>query len=76
VSAFYVSNVEQYLIQDGKEGAFYDNVALLPVTDASVFIRPYATRRGLPGLCGITSAVKMFKSGRIVSYNNDALSCN
>ena len=45
VSAFYVSNVEQYLFQDGKERAFYDNVATLPMTDTSVFIRPYSLRR-------------------------------
>ena len=30
VSAFYLSNVEQYLFQDGKARAFYDNVATLP----------------------------------------------
>src|SRR5439155_22525066 len=29
--AFYVSNVEQYLFGDGKQNAFYDNVATLPV---------------------------------------------
>ena len=33
VSAFYVSNVEQYLFQDGKQRAFYDNVATLPLND-------------------------------------------
>ena len=31
VRAFYVSNVEQYLFQDGKQMAFYDNVATLPL---------------------------------------------
>ena len=31
VSAFYVSNVEQYLFQDSKAAAFYENVATLPV---------------------------------------------
>ena len=30
VSAFYVSNVEQYLFQDSKATAFYENVASLP----------------------------------------------
>src|SRR5206468_12610147 len=44
VSAFYVSNVEQYLFQDGKASAFYDNVATLPLSDSSVFIRPYSLR--------------------------------
>src|SRR5204863_10157060 len=44
VSAFYVSNVEQYLFGDRKERAFDDNVATLPVDSTSVFIRPYALR--------------------------------
>ena len=46
VSAFYVSNVEQYLFMDGKDRAFYDSVAMLPLTETSVFIRPYSLRRG------------------------------
>ena len=49
VSAFYLSNVEQYLFQDRKQRAFYDNVATLPVNGGSVFIRPVLTpprRRG------------------------------
>ena len=50
VSAFYVSNVEQYLFQDGKARAFFDNAASLPVNDASVFIRPsLAAPRALGG---------------------------
>jgi hypothetical protein len=44
VSAFYVSNVEQYLFMDGKQAAFYANAASLPVTATSVFIRPYSLR--------------------------------
>jgi hypothetical protein len=40
VTAFYLSNVEQYLRQDGKWGAFCRNSAALPLDDASVFIRP------------------------------------
>jgi len=38
VSAFYLSNVEQYLSQDGKTGAFFGNVAALPVDESSRFI--------------------------------------
>jgi hypothetical protein len=44
VSAFYVSNVEQFLHQDGTWTNFCDNAATLPVDDASTFIR--TTRRG------------------------------
>jgi hypothetical protein len=38
VTAFYLSNVEQYLNQDGKEAAFLCNVAALPLDDTSTFI--------------------------------------
>jgi hypothetical protein len=39
VSAFYLSNVEQYLVQDGKWDAFCRNVASLPLDPFSTFIR-------------------------------------
>jgi hypothetical protein len=40
VSAFYVSNVEQYLFRPvNKTVAFYDNVAALPLDHASVLVR-------------------------------------
>ncbi len=77
VSGFYLSNVEQYLFQDIKQRAFYENVATLPLSDTSVFIRPYALRsRGGfgEGLCGIQRFLKAFTEGRIGS-NNDALAC-
>lgn len=75
VTAFYVSNVEQYLFQDGKAQAFYDNVAALPITEASVFIRPYALRRyGSVPLCAIGPFLKNVQAGRI-SSNNDATAC-
>jgi len=77
VSGFYVSNVEQYLWQDGKNTAFYDNVATLPITDTSVFIRPYSLRRGggtTQSLCTISGFLGAVGAGRIYS-NNDALSC-
>ena len=38
VSAFYLSNVEQYLNQDGKEDTFLCNVSALPLDDTSTFI--------------------------------------
>ena len=40
VTAFYVSNVEQYLRSDGIWPQFCANVATLPLDAASVFIRP------------------------------------
>ena len=39
VSAFYLSNVEQYLRQDGIWNDFCANVATLPLDDSSTFIR-------------------------------------
>jgi hypothetical protein len=41
VSAFYVSNVEQYLFEPGLWARWARNVAALPVNDKSVFIRAY-----------------------------------
>jgi len=78
--AFYVSNVEQYLFQDGKEYAFYDNVATLPIDSASVFIRPYSMRRGVGGsaptqsLCPIGAFLVVAKEHRVAGYNG-SLSC-
>ena len=39
VSAFYVSNVEQFLVQDNTWNNFCRSVASLPHDDSSVFIR-------------------------------------
>ncbi|HEV3215162.1 MAG TPA: hypothetical protein VGZ27_05540 [Vicinamibacterales bacterium] len=47
VSAFYLSNVEQYLDQDGKALAFCRNVATLPLDATSTFIR--SSSRGYIG---------------------------
>ncbi len=49
VSAFYVSNVEQYLFQDGIFEAFAKNVAALPIDDRSTFIRSVSVRFGYGG---------------------------
>ncbi|MGH9889020.1 MAG: hypothetical protein ACREBE_26040 [bacterium] len=79
VRAFYVSNVEQYLFQDGHDRAFYANVAALPVDSGSVFIRPYSMRRSSWGgptqsLCPIGIFLKAAEAGRVPD-NNYALSC-
>jgi hypothetical protein len=80
MSAFYVSNVEQYLFMDGKAQAFYDNVGTMPVDSASVFIRPYTMRRNYGGggptrsLCPIAAFLRAAQAGRV--GNNDlALAC-
>jgi hypothetical protein len=76
VSAFYLSNVEQYLFQDGKDMAFYDNVAMLPLNSSSVFIRPYALRQptNADALCPIVRFVAAARAGRVPT-NTQALTC-
>ena len=75
MTAFYLSNVEQYLFQEGKEAPCNGNVAKLPVTSASGFIRPYSMRGGRSRpLCPIGSFVETFTAGRIVT-NSQALAC-
>ncbi len=46
VSAFYLSNVEEYLRQDGRLKSFCANAATLPMDEASVFVR--SARSGTP----------------------------
>jgi hypothetical protein len=46
VSAFYLSNVEEYLRQDGKMKSFCANTTALPIDDTSTFIR--SARTGTP----------------------------
>ena len=50
VSAFYVSNVEQYLRQDGIWNQFCANASRMPVDRQSVFIR--SARGGFRGEAG------------------------
>lgn len=45
VTAFYTSNVEQYLFQNGVFGDFAENVRKLPVNDHSFFIRAVPNTR-------------------------------
>ena len=46
VTAFYTSNVEQYLFQGDGWRSFFSNVATLPVDEHSLFIRAYFNRMG------------------------------
>ena len=46
VTTFYVSNVEQYLFQQGDESRrFYENVASLPIDSTSTFVRSFSGGR-------------------------------
>jgi hypothetical protein len=79
VDAFYVSNVEQYLMQDGIFERFARNVASLPIDGNSTFIRSVWTRFGYQGtllgpdgrasaLDPIRSFVRDDKAGTIQTY--------
>jgi len=53
VSAFYISNIENYLFRDGSFARYMDNVKKLPHTDKSVVIRSifggYSLPESVPG---------------------------
>ena len=80
ITAFYTSNVEQYLFQSDDWRRFFSNVAALPVDTSSTFIRavfnfntvPSAT--GTPGprsrtmLAPIAEQVRAFADGRLQTY--------
>jgi hypothetical protein len=48
VTAYYTSNVEQYLFENGVFGAFANNVRKLPLNEKSFFIRGAPNRYGHP----------------------------
>jgi hypothetical protein len=63
VSAFYLSNVEQFLNQDGKWDRFCLSVASLPIDETSTFIRSGAGRNryGFGGGVQSSSTNNMFR---------------
>jgi len=67
VSAFYLSNVEQYLRQDGIWDQFCANVATLPLDDTSTFIR--SVRRSGSGAPGFGLA------SELANIQRDVQSC-
>ncbi|HZM85030.1 MAG TPA: hypothetical protein VFF31_00610 [Blastocatellia bacterium] len=81
VSAFYTSNVEQYLFQNGVFTGFAENVRKLPINEKSVFIRAVPNTRfthpaQLAGhrittlLQQLTIFLKDFDEGRYQSYSD------
>jgi hypothetical protein len=57
VSAFYLSNVEQYLYGDGLWEAFCGNVAMLPLDESSTFIRSVRSGQFGYGPGGLSSVL-------------------
>ncbi len=84
VSAFYTSNVEQYLFQQGNWNKFYNNVAELPVGPDSTFIRwiPKGSRYASPpkrnntALCPISDFLEALHNGDIRNYREVLLMTN
>ena len=80
LSAFYTSNVEQYLFQQGDDWKnFYSNVSALPLDASSTFIRFVLNGRGFgfrrtfesrssSVSCPMRDVVKAFNAGRIHGY--------
>ncbi|MEW6128958.1 MAG: hypothetical protein AB1757_18110 [Acidobacteriota bacterium] len=80
VTAFYTSNVEQYLFGSSSFAAFAENVRKLPMTEKSLFIRAAAGRNAhpahIPGhrLTTLLQLMKVFlkdfDEGRYQTYND------
>jgi hypothetical protein len=79
ITAFYTSNVEQYLFQQGDDWQrFYANVATLPLDSTSTFIRSLSNGGGFrPGspnsrsiqlLSLVQQTLKAVQDGRVQSY--------
>ena len=77
VSAFYLSNVEQYLFQDGIADRFYNNVKTLPLDASSTFLRSGRYGGGIGGGSGLVSmlssmqdVLKAFDAGGLRQFND------
>jgi hypothetical protein len=82
VTAFYLSNVEQYLFQDNGWRRFYSNVATLPIDPTSQFIRTVNGGNGGSRqyrgfgmrfetlLSSMTDVIKAFEEGRVRYYGD------
>jgi hypothetical protein len=81
VTAFYTSNVEQYLFRQGDDWQrFYSNVATLPIDETSTFIRSLSNGAGFrPGspnsrsvqlLSSIAELLQAFSDGKILDYDD------
>jgi hypothetical protein len=75
VTAFYTSNVEQYLFQDDGWRRYYRNVAALPLDRSSTFIRAYFPGGGIGTpvqsstlLCSIQELLDAVNANRIHTY--------
>jgi hypothetical protein len=80
LTAFYTSNVEQYLFQqDDAWRRFYDNLAALPIDATSVVIRSVSTngsqtsgasRLATPHLNTVRDLLQAYNEGKIAAYSD------
>jgi hypothetical protein len=77
VTAFYTSNVEQYLFGDGRWDDFAQNVAALPLNATSTFIRSCFSgcsssyrSRSVMLLDSMVGLLRDFRAGRIRAYGD------
>ncbi|MDB4874712.1 MAG: hypothetical protein JWM41_1158 [Gemmatimonadetes bacterium] len=71
VSAFYTSNVEQYLWQQGDDWSkYYKNVATLPIDSTSSFIRSIGAGRGFGAVPPAAAAQQARLGGRLPSVTS------
>ena len=74
VTAFYLSNVEQYLFSDFKANDFYMNVAELPLDSSSTFIRSFSGGGGpfrfKSTIASIKTLLEAFNAGRLRQYSD------
>jgi hypothetical protein len=71
VSAFYTSNVEQYLWQQGDDWSkYYKNVATLPIDSTSSFIRSIGAGRGFGNVPPSVVAQQARLGGRLPSVTS------
>jgi hypothetical protein len=80
VTAIYTSNVEQYLFQsDVNWKRYYANVATLPITPKTTFIRSVSNRgfagpgyapRAQTRLCSVADLLRAFNRGTITQYQD------
>jgi hypothetical protein len=81
ITAFYTSNVEQYLFRQGDDWQrFYMNVATLPIDETGLFIRSLSNGQGFrPGspnsrsvqlLSSIAELLRAFSDGKILEYDD------
>jgi len=79
VSAFYLSNVEQYLFMDGIADNFFENVKTLPVDTSSTFLRSGRPGGQLGGgiggglvsmLSSIQDVLRAYDAGRLRQWGD------